>query len=474
MAPRRPGWNPQLLRDHRHAHHITLEQAAEKIRVLRLPDGSPAPAATFQMIGEHERGTSYPGPRYRQAYTQLYNTTQAALGFGDTTVTANPVAAQRTVSHHGRAQPANVGLEQLWTHDGLTAALEGVTTVPGTPLERRQFLTLSGAALATVAHEWLIADPARIAAALTGRRADAEVVADLTTTVNALRRLDDKLGGQAVHGMVIEQLRLVVGLLRNASYTETDGRGLYAVAAELAQLAGWASYDAGAYGTAQRYYLVGLRAATEADAPGVGANILRCMATTQEYGLDDPRSAVDLLRSARAGTRGRLTATEQAVLAGQLAVSHSRAGDRRAASAAADDALRHIAQAQPSEDPPYVYWVAPHWITYFAGSSLIFSGEPRAAVAHLQSAVDTAADDGQPVRDLATYRARLATAHARAGDADAAAALTQKIIDDVASGISARSHKRITDVCQELDSAGHPAATDLAEQARSLLASRDI
>lgn len=176
--------------------------------------------------------------------------------------------------------------------------------MPGAALERRQFLPLSGAALPATAHEWLVADPARIAAALGGRQADAGVVADptTTTTVDVLRRLDDKLGGQAVYPMFVEQLRLIIRLLRHASYTQADGQALHGIAAELARLAGWTAQDAGAHGTAQRYYLVGLRAAHEAEAPGIGANILRCMAT-QACGLNDPHTAIELIRSARAGSR---------------------------------------------------------------------------------------------------------------------------------------------------------------------------
>ncbi|ORT47421.1 helix-turn-helix transcriptional regulator [Frankia sp. KB5] len=469
MTPtRHPGWNPQALREHRRAHGLTLEQAAAKIRTLRLPDGPP-PAASFQMIGEHERGTSYPGPRYRQAYTQIYGAAPADLGFGDTTVTANPVAARRSVRHHRRGQPANVGLERLWTREGLTSALEEVT-MPSNPLERRQFLTLSGAALAATAHEWLIADPGRIAAALTGRQVDTGVVADLTTTVDALRRLDDKLGGQAVYGMVVEQLRLVVGLLRNASYTQANGRGLYAVAAELARLAGWSSQDAGNHGGAQRLYLVGLRAAREADAPGIGANILRCMAG-QACDLNDPRTAIALLRSALAGSRERLTHTERAILAGQLASANGRARDRDAAQAAADQAQQHISQAQPDEDPPYVYWAGTHTIAYFTGIAMINYGDPRGAISHLTSSV--AQIDHDMPRDRLEHQATLAVAYAKSGDHDAAISLVREAI--AATPIpSAVAGSHVAELSRVLHAVDHPGAADLAEQARSLLNSKDI
>jgi hypothetical protein len=99
--------------------------------------------------------------------------------------------------------------------------------------------------------------------------------------------------------MVTEQLRLVVRVLRHARYSQAASQSLYAIAAELARLAGWTSYDAGDHGTAQRYYLIGIRAAYEADAPGIGANILRCVAE-QASSLGDPLSGVEILRGEQA------------------------------------------------------------------------------------------------------------------------------------------------------------------------------
>lgn len=47
----------------------------------------------------------------------------------------------------------------------------------------------------------------------------------------------------AVFRIFREHLCLVLAILDNASYTETVGKGLYAVAAEFAQLAGFLAYD---------------------------------------------------------------------------------------------------------------------------------------------------------------------------------------------------------------------------------------
>ncbi|MBX6390513.1 MAG: helix-turn-helix transcriptional regulator [Frankia sp.] len=448
------GWDPHRLRHAREQAGLTQEQLADALnRVLPTPTASP------EAIRRHESGRHHPQARYRHAYRQVLGGTDQELGFRVPGLPAR-VEQPRRVGHHRGAPPADAGFDRLWSPGGLAAAFEEATATPSSsPLERRQFIALSGVALAAAAHEWLIADPARITASLAGKRADAAVVADLTTTVDALRRLDDKLGGQAVHGMVTEQLRLVVGVLRNASYTETDGRGLYAIAAELARLAGWTSYDAGDHGTAQRYYLVGLRAAAEADAPGIGANILRCMAD-QARKTGDPHTAVNLLRSARAGARGRLTATEQAVLFAGLARSHGRAHDQYQARHSIDAAYQAIQAANPAEDPPYIYWASPSEIAFAAGASLLYSGQPQAAIPHLPSSVEQISAD-MP-RELLEVRVTLATAHAKAGDPDEAVTIVHKAITATAVP-SAIVGVRLTELCRELDTAGHPGAEDLAE-----------
>jgi len=465
---------------------LTRQELAELLNAAVYQATDRICAVDGHYIGKLERGSvRWPHADYRTALRViLHADTDADLGFrphrrtvatssdliphgtapspvADPTGSKKPPKRRpaRTLGH-GRELPADAGIEQLWSPGGLAAALEEVAPLTGSSFERRQFLALSGVALATAAHEWLLADPARIAAALAGKRVDTGVVTDLTTTLDALRRLDDKLGGQAVHGMVTEQLRLVVRLLRNTSYTQADGQGLYGIAAELARLAGWTSYDAGQHGTAHRYYLVGLRAAHEADAPGIGANILRCMAE-QASRLGDPRSGVELLRSARAGARGRLTAVESAALVGQLAIAHGRAHDRPAAQAAAEEAREHIGQARPGEAPPYAYWVTDGTVSYDVGVSMIFSGDPAAAIPHLQSAIDRV--DLDMPRDLLEFQATAAFAHARSGNPDEAVRLVHHAIDTAPLAFSPVVTGYFEEALSEIRATGHPGIQDLTD-----------
>jgi len=406
--------------------------------------------------------TILPRPAASLILERMFGCTVEEL-FAPTDNNTSAAAPAAVVRHEPEpAQPphqqATAGLEQLWHGAELTGVLKEVTaTLTGT-VDRRRFIAVSSASI-LAAHAWLIAEPARLSAALSGKTADASVITDLTTSVDTLRRLDDKLGGQAVYGMVVEQLRLTTGLLRNASYSQANGRDLYAIAAELSRLAGWTAYDAGAHGTAQRYYLIGLRAAHEADHPGIAANILRCMAQ-QSRSTGDPRTAVDLLRSAQKGADGRLTHTEEAVINAHLARSYGRLGDRQSALYATEAAYSEFEQAQPADDPPYVYWVGYQEIAYAAGDARLYLGDSAAAIPYFESSIDSA--PGDLPRDLLEQKARLALAHAMSGDLDSAVSLAHDTISERTLS-SAIVGTHFTDVVRAVTNARYPGAKELTE-----------
>ncbi len=72
--------------------------------------------------------------------------------------------------------------------------------------------------------------------------------------------------------------------------------------AELGQLCGWAAYDDGQQGLAQRYYVTALRSAHSADHRPLGAHILSCLAQ-QATRQGRPAEAVTLIKTSCAGER---------------------------------------------------------------------------------------------------------------------------------------------------------------------------
>jgi predicted kinase len=80
MARKHPDWKPEVLRTHREAAGLTLEDTGEKLREIASQHHLNI-AANFQTIWGHENGREYPGPHYRRAYSRLYRLNEAQLGF---------------------------------------------------------------------------------------------------------------------------------------------------------------------------------------------------------------------------------------------------------------------------------------------------------------------------------------------------------------------------------------------------------
>jgi hypothetical protein len=382
----------------------------------------------------------------------------------DSSLPAAPGARLGMAPYHvntGPGSAADIDPGLLWTPGGMPAALEGMVAA----MRRRQFLELTGGALAGAAHQWMVADPARIAAVLKGRPVDHVAVDDLDRVVDIRRRQDDVLGGGAVYDVVSADLRLTIDILRHCSYGEDVGRRLYAVAAEQARLAGWAAFDAGNPGLAQRLWLAGLRASHEAGDPAMGANILRCMAEQAIPG--DPRGAVTLLRSALAHAGPALTATEKAVLAVVLAVAFATAGEAGNADAEIDKAFTQISGARSENDPPYMYWTTPADISGWAGDAHLAGGTPGRAIPHLDSAV-AATDRAAYPRAWVWTQLRLATAHTRDGHPEHAVHLGHEAVDLASTVASSQVRRSFAALVHEIETTGHPAA-DLREHASSVL-----
>src|SRR6266508_1522863 len=147
-----------------------------------------------------------------------------------------------------------------WTATGCRTAL--AEALEGAMLDRRGFLVLSGGMLTGLADQWLSVEEGKVAAALDGRtRVDGELVGWIEHRIPMLRRMDDQIGGTQLRQVVDAELRLVSSLLDEGKHTSLVGNRLCAAAAELGQLAGWVSFDAGLHAAAQRYYVAALHAA---------------------------------------------------------------------------------------------------------------------------------------------------------------------------------------------------------------------
>lgn len=125
------------------------------------------------------------------------------------------------------------GLTAPWTEAGTVEALSEL--VGSGRMDRRGFLTITGAALTGLAASWVDA-PSAFASALGGDQVTDTMVSTIEQRISTLRTLDDQLGGATLLEQARGDLALVTGLLSTGRYTESIRTRLYALAARVSHL----------------------------------------------------------------------------------------------------------------------------------------------------------------------------------------------------------------------------------------------
>ena len=166
------------------------------------------------------------------------------------------------------------------------------------------------------------------------------------------RQWDAQCGGGLRRKAVVGQLHEVTDLLQEPQ-PEATARRLFKVAAELAELAGWMSYDVGLQPTAQKYFVLALHAAKEAGDKPLGSYVLSSM-SRQMIHLGRPDDALELIHLAQYGSRDCATPRTQAMLYAMEARAYANMGQpgkckravRMAEDTFADAASRRRARAR--------------------------------------------------------------------------------------------------------------------------------
>jgi hypothetical protein len=217
-----------------------------------------------------------------------------------------------------------------------------------------------------LSHEWRIADPPQMTHLRSGRHIGARLASLVIERTDALRRMDDYLGGGDLHRLVRKELHVTVSMLREASYSESTGKQLLGAVGELRQLAGWVTNDAGMANLAERYYLGGVSAAHAADNRPLAANLLSSL-SYQMANVGDPREAALLASTAYRGAQAEATATTRALLLERLAWANARLGDVEATIRSLGAVNDAFASSNPGDDPIWVYWLSRDEIDIMAG-----------------------------------------------------------------------------------------------------------
>lgn len=183
----------------------------------------------------------------------------------------------------------------------------------------------------------------------------------LEQTTAVFRRWDAQCGGGLRRKAVVGQLHEVSDLLQE-SHPWPVQRRLFRITAELSELAGWMSYDIGLQPTAQKYFVLALHAAKEAEDRPLGAFILSQM-SRQMIHLGRAEDALELIHLAQYGSREAATPRTQAMLYAMEARAYATLGQPPKCHRAVRMAEDTFADISP-QDPE------PNWISFFSEAEL--------------------------------------------------------------------------------------------------------
>lgn len=365
----------------------------------------------------------------------------------------------------------DIRTDYAWTADGTRAVL--TDTLEYAVQDRRGFLTLTGAFLTAVASGWAEAEPAVAKinrATADGGRIDEEVLAWIDQKVPALRRMDDRLGGEVLRNVIDADLRVVNDLLARASLIDSQRLRLQGAAAELAQLAGWVSFDSGLHSAGQRYYQAGLHAAQSADDHLLGANVLACM-SFQSALTGHPGDGIALAQAAQGSVKAAAGASRvKAMIATREARAHAKAGNHRECGEALRRAELCLEGATDSgTEPEWVYYFDEAELVAQIGACWLDLQQPHDALRLLDHALDTI--DASYVRDRTIYHVRQASAHLQLGELEYSCTLLQKAAGLALQSRSARSVSTIRSLRARMDKySAEPSVRELDEHLLALTA----
>ncbi|MGW1050352.1 transcriptional repressor NsdA [Streptomyces sp. NPDC002521] len=362
-----------------------------------------------------------------------------------------------------RQSPSVSGIDLPWTGPQ-TVALLSEFSRSDLMLARRGFLGTSlalsaGPTLIEPMQRWLVPTPASavpvapepvLDSRRPGRLSRPELDL-LESTTRMFRQWDAQCGGGLRRKAVVGQLHEVTDLLQEPQ-PEATTRKLFKVAAELAELAGWMSYDVGLQPTAQKYFVLALHAAKEAGDKPLGSYILSSM-SRQMIHLGRPDDALELIHLAQYGSRDCASPRTQSMLYAMEARAYANMGQPGKTKRAVRMAEDTFAEADEWDEPD------PDWIRFFSEAELygenshsfrdlayVAGRSPTyASLAEplMQRAVELFAKDSEHQRSYALNLIGMATVHLLQREPEESTAFATRAMDIAKKVRSERVNTRI-------------------------------
>ncbi|MFF7181663.1 tetratricopeptide repeat protein [Streptomyces sp. NPDC008121] len=315
---------------------------------------------------------------------------------------------------------------------------------------RRAFMT-SGTATVAAASLGLAGSAAAIPAPRgTHRIGEAEVRA-VEDAVRQIRLLDDRHGAGGLYQAAAQPLRTAYALLDagTAARRSTEDR-LHAGAGELAISVGWLAHDSGRLDDARSYYAEALATARVAGDPALEAHAF-CNTSFLARDAGRYREAV---RAAQAGLRAARplsSARLLSLLTLREAGAWAGLGDRTACEQALGRAHALFARGPGDGDPEWMSFFGEPELEALEAQCWSALGEWGRAARHAHRA--TVLQNPHFARNLALYRAQLASDLAHAGRPDEAAAEARRVVDALGDVQSSRIRRMLATTQQLLATA---------------------
>ncbi|MEW1719445.1 tetratricopeptide repeat protein [Streptomyces sp. NPDC093109] len=322
---------------------------------------------------------------------------------------------------------------------------------------RRAFMT-SGSATVMAASLGLGGAPVSAAAAPppvlsvpaipSPRRVGEAEVKSVEDAVRRIRLLDDRHGADGLFRRAAQPLRAAYALLdAGATTRQSTADRLHAGAGELSISVGWLAHDSGRLDDARSYYAEALATARIAGDLALEAH---AFSNTSFLARDSGRCR-EAVRAAQAGRRAARTlgsARLLSLLALREAAGWAGLGDRAGCEQSLAQAHQLFAKGPHDADP--------EWMSFFGEPELEAQealchealGDWTRAARHAHRA--TVLQEPHFARNLALYRAELATYLARAGAPDEAAAAGHQVLDLLDEVQSSRIQTKLASTARAL------------------------
>ncbi|MGW4161236.1 tetratricopeptide repeat protein [Streptomyces sp. NPDC004788] len=273
------------------------------------------------------------------------------------------------------------------------------------------------------------------------RVGEAEVRA-VEDAVRNIRLLDDRHGADGLYQRATQPLRTAYALLDAGVATRrSTADRLHNGAGELAISVGWLAHDSGRLDDARSHYAEALATARVA---GDAALEAHAFCNTSFLARDSGRYR-EAVRAAQAGLRAAQplgSARLLALLSLREAGAWAGLGDRSACAQALGRAHTHFARGAADEDPEWMSFFGEPEMEALEAQCWSLLGDWTRAARHAQRAV--LLQDPHFARNLALYRAQLATDLAHAGRPDEAAAEVRRVEASLDGVESARIRRMLS------------------------------